>query len=442
MNTFVQIAAVLALILGLLGTMAGLSHLARARSWHPEVARKIVHVAASGIAIPLPWLFPETWPVWLLLALALAAMLAMRTPLLAGPGRALHSVARKSWGDVLLVVSVGLVLLLYRGEAVLYVLPLLVLALGDAAAALTGSAYGRNFYRTEDGSKSVEGSTMFFLVVLILSMVCLLLLTDMARGTLILVSLGVAVFATVIEADSWRGFDNLFLPMGVFLFLWRLTEAPGGESLARMVPPLAAMALAYGVGRAAGMNLQVARIHAVAMFLILSATDLWNAVLPALVLVVHGAVASRRPGEGLAAETLDMVAGLAVLSFGFLALDPAVGQSAINFYGLACAAVAVAQFGRGLAGLGRGRAAAGTVLFAAVVWVLWIWLTGLNSPRTHWHGPIGIPGAAILGLVALATTLRPTAFTRAAGRRIALLGAVPALLLFGACLLLTTSGTT
>ena len=178
------------------------------------------------------------------------------------------------------------------------------------------------------------------------------------------------------------------------------------------------------------------------MFLILSATDLWNAVLPALVLVVHGAFASRRPGEGLAAETLDMVAGLAVLSFGFLALDPAVGQSAINFYGLACAAVAVAQFGRGLSGLGRGRAAAGTVLFAAVVWVLWIWLTGLNSPRTHWHGPIGIPGAAILGLVALATTLRPTAFTRAAGRRIALLGAVPALLLFGACLLLTTSGTT
>lgn len=105
MNTLVQIAAVLALILGLLGKMAGLSHLAKARNWHPEVARKIVHVAASGIAIPLPWPFPETWPVWLLLTLALAATLAMRTPLLAGPGRTLHSVARKPWGDVLLVVS-------------------------------------------------------------------------------------------------------------------------------------------------------------------------------------------------------------------------------------------------------------------------------------------------------------------------------------------------
>ena len=150
MSAFLQFATVVALILGLLGVMAGLSHIARKHAWHPEVARKIVHVAASGIAIPLPWVFPDAWPVWLLLGLSLAAMLAMRTPLLAGPGRALHSVERRSWGDVLLVISVGLVLLLHRGEPVLYILPLLVLALGDAAAALTGSTYGRTFYLTED----------------------------------------------------------------------------------------------------------------------------------------------------------------------------------------------------------------------------------------------------------------------------------------------------
>lgn len=183
--------------------------------------------------------------------------------------------------------------------------------------------------------------------------------------------------------------------MGVFLFLWRPTEAPDGDSLARMAPPLAATALAYGLARGLGMNRQVARIHAVAMFLILSATDPWNAMLPALVLLVHGTFASRRPGAALGAETLDMVAGLAVLSFGCLAPGPAVGQSAINFYGLACAAVAVAQFGPAVSGLGRGRAA-GALVFAAAVLGRWLWLAGFNARGAHWHGPIGVPGARSL----------------------------------------------
>ncbi|MBK6465655.1 MAG: hypothetical protein IPF96_01275 [Rhodobacter sp.] len=440
MSAFLQFATVVALILGLLGVMAGLSHIARKHAWHPEVARKIVHVAASGIAIPLPWVFPDAWPVWLLLGLSLAAMLAMRTPLLAGPGRALHSVERRSWGDVLLVISVGLVLLLHRGEPVLYILPLLVLALGDAAAALTGSTYGRTFYLTEDGRKSVEGSTMLFLVTLILAMACLLLLTEIGRGPLIVVAVAIAVFATVIEADSWRGFDNLFLPMGVFLFLSNIVGVSGDTSQPRMALPLLAMVLSYGISRMAGMNPQVSRIHAVALFLILSATNFWNAILPAGVLVVHAIVSARRQERLLASDTLNVVSGLALVSFGFLALGTASGASAINFYGLVCGTIAAAHAARGLPRMAKAPGILAALAVAAAIWAVWLFVTGHNSAATHWHGQIGIPAAAAIATAALAPVLGPRMFQGFAGLSATLLGAVPALVLYALTFFLAGSG--
>jgi phytol kinase len=436
MNTALQLVTVFALILGLLGTMAWLSRLAHKHEWHPEVARKIVHVMASGIAIPLPWLFAAQWPVWLLLGLALTAMLAMRTTFLAGPGRALHSVERDTWGDVLLVVSVGLLFLLFKGEPILYVLPLLVLALADAAAALTGSTYGRNFYVTEDGMKSIEGSTMFFLVTLILAMISLLLLTDIERGTLIFVALGISVFATVIEADSWSGFDNLFLPMGVFLFLFNIVGWQEEENLVRLLVPTLAMPLAYGLSRAIGMKRQVSRIHAVALFLILSATNVVNAFLPGLVLLIHALVSRQQQETQPVDETLSVVTGLALVSFGFLALDISSEGFALDFYQLACGAMAVIYISRGLRWEKYAGNLFGALFAAGFIWVLWYFVTGTNSAGLHLRDTLVIPAAALMTVAALAPVIWPKPFRDVAGIRIALLAAAPTLGLFGICLLL------
>ena len=44
---------------------------------------------------------------------------------------------------------------------VLYVLPILILTLCDAASALVGSRYGKRIFRIEEGSKSIEGVVVF-----------------------------------------------------------------------------------------------------------------------------------------------------------------------------------------------------------------------------------------------------------------------------------------
>ncbi|KHQ53578.1 hypothetical protein [Mameliella alba] len=442
MSILWQSALALGLILGLLGIMTVLSRVARRGDWHPELARKIVHVLASGLAIPLPWLFVDDWPVWLVLGLALSAMVAMRTPLLAGPGRALHSVERKSWGDVLLVVSVGLLFLLQGAHPVLYILPLSVVALGDAAAALAGSAYGRNFYLTPDGRKSVEGSTMFLLVTLILAMICLLLLTDMGRGELILAAFCIALFATVIEADSWAGLDNLFLPMGVYLFLVNFYGWPDTGGLMRLVAVALAMPLAYGLSRAAGTTGQIARIHAVALFMILCAVHVWNAVLPGLVLLGHALLLARQGGDGTDRGALNVVTGLAAVSFAFLAIDVPCGASGIGFYGIGCAAIAAGLVSHGLPDMARGLRLGAGLAACGTLWLLWFLLGDLNVGSMAWHAGQEVQAAVLILLAGLLPQVWPALFQRGAEIRITVLGALPALCLYGGnCLLNGGAGT-
>jgi CDP-diglyceride synthetase len=88
------------------------------------------------------------------------------------------AVERQSYGDLLLAISVGLCLFLAGDDLHLYVLPIAVLTLADAAAALTGSTYGRTFFRIEAGEKSVEGSAVFFILTLLISIICLMLMTS------------------------------------------------------------------------------------------------------------------------------------------------------------------------------------------------------------------------------------------------------------------------
>jgi hypothetical protein len=61
----------------------------------------------------------------------------------------------------------------------------------------------------------VEGSAVFFLITLLISIICLMLMTPLPPLNILVISMMVAGFGTLVEAASWRGFDNLFLPLGL-----------------------------------------------------------------------------------------------------------------------------------------------------------------------------------------------------------------------------------
>ena len=219
----------IALVLAALGTI--LLSLRLYQKWgnpHPELARKILHVGMGLVAVAFPWLFDRWWPVLVLGVLSLAGMIALRTVkgLAAGVGTVVSGVHRVSLGELYfpLAIAIQWYLYLYEGgpteiRVLLYSIPLLLLTLADAVAALVGVNYGRWRYITADGLKSTEGSFSFFLCAFLCVHVPLLLATDTGKPETLLIAVLLAWVATLFEAVAWAGLDNLVLPLVTYLLL-------------------------------------------------------------------------------------------------------------------------------------------------------------------------------------------------------------------------------
>lgn len=411
MNAPVQIGIAFASVAVLLGLMALVKRLASAREIAPEVQRKLVHIGTGLYALTLPWLFSDDWPVYMLIALTLIVMGVLRMPAFAkgGIGETLHGVERQSYGDLLLALAVGTVFLLADGRTILYVLPIATLTLADAAAALTGSRYGRKFFQVEEGRKSIEGSVTFFAVTFMISMVCLLLLSEVSRPNVILLSLMVAAFGTLVEADSWRGFDNFFLPTGLMIFLESHMNSTWPELVLLIGLFLLTIVLFLRLAPRLGITPHAARVYVISTFLLISVTSLQNTVLPLLVFVFHALAHRINPCKAAWPE-LDIVAALALASFGWLAIGLVWDANALMFYGLMSLGLCV-----GLVAVGLGRSA--LILRVGVAVVTGLGLYGLygmlmlyNPPSVQWPGDMRVTGAVTLGVMALGAGLRPVLF--------------------------------
>lgn len=408
MKVAAQLLLIAASVGGLLATMAGVHWLARRHAWPAELQRKCVHVATGLYALTLPLTFSETWPVLLLCALAVVVMGVMRLPALAGSGigSTIHGVERKSYGEILLAVAVGFTFFRSVGQPVLFVLPILVLTFSDAAAALTGVNYGRRLFAVEDGAKSVEGVVMFFLVTFILAMVTLLLMTDIARANVIVLSLVVAAFGALLEADSWRGLDNLFVPVGLHLFLQNNLETSPAGLVAGAFGFVALIAgLLTAAGRL-GMTRHAARGYGVLAFLILSVTALHNALLPLCAFAAFLMLRRRQPCRSSYPD-LDFLAAAAGTAVLWLFLGEWSGHNAINLYNLSFAGVATAL----AALLLHDRPAAAAALTAGLGALTWA-LQFLNDPQSRWIAGFAMLIVASLALCCAVALLAPRLFDR------------------------------
>lgn len=212
----------IALVLLALGGLAGLLALWKAkRNPHPELLRKTLHMGMGLITLSFPWLFAESWPVWTLAVLAMGLMTLLKRPgkLKDQLGGVVHGVQRRSLGDLYFPFAVALVFQLAAGSTILYLVPVLLLTLADAFAALAGIFYGQVRYEGTGGRKSAEGSFAFFSTAFLCVHVPLLLLTGTGRAESLLLGVAIALLVMLIEAASWDGLDNLLIPLAGFLLL-------------------------------------------------------------------------------------------------------------------------------------------------------------------------------------------------------------------------------
>lgn len=137
-----------------------------------------------------------------------------------------------SMGTVYFAISITILsIALWRPEGPIDHAPAVVAGVmamtwGDALAALIGKRYGRHTYTINGGTRSYEGSAVMFVVSLIVIGLSLTLLpgseltpyADLPNGSALVIAtvLGATV-ATVVEAVSPHGTDNLTVPICVTL---------------------------------------------------------------------------------------------------------------------------------------------------------------------------------------------------------------------------------
>ena len=211
-------------------SVLGLSELLRRFGASKEVSRKAAHIGSGLLACCFPWLFESPLTVTVLCAGFGGLVLTAKR---FGQLQGVHGVERKSHGAVLFPVVIALLFWMTEGDPLLFSVPILVLTVSDAVAALIGKGYGAYHYKALGEQRSFEGSLAFFIVTFIAVHVPLLLTEQTTRLDAILIAVLIAVLATCVEAISVRGLDNLFIPMLVTYGLTNFLDYSSAEIVDR-----------------------------------------------------------------------------------------------------------------------------------------------------------------------------------------------------------------
>ncbi|MEX0601799.1 MAG: DUF92 domain-containing protein, partial [Bacteroidota bacterium] len=215
-----------------LGTAIGTGEAVRILfRWSPEFTRKFVHVTVGLLAFFSPAIFHTALPAILLgVAFTVINIFAVKFGLF----RAMHGTARPTYGTVFYPLAFLILVLLfwYRAPLVLS-LSMLVLALGDAAAAIVGESYRTpTVFRLSSDKKSVEGSIAMFMVTFV-TLFAGIQQFGLEHHRSFEFAFAVATVgsltATAWEALSSRGLDNLTIPLSTAFVLWYYLY-PGPEA--------------------------------------------------------------------------------------------------------------------------------------------------------------------------------------------------------------------
>lgn len=94
---------------------------------------------------------------------------------------------------------------------------ILIMAYGDGLAAVIGKKYGKRIYQIGNVHKSLEGSMTMFLASCCVSVILIMIFTTLSIPAVFGISIIISTGATLLEAYTPYGYDNLTVPLGASL---------------------------------------------------------------------------------------------------------------------------------------------------------------------------------------------------------------------------------
>jgi dolichol kinase len=189
-----------------------------------NLARKFLHIMIGNFIWIIPFFTYTTFPMNFPFLVASPFILLT---FFVSPGTPFKGLTQKisglgdvtfgghTYGLVFYAIAYTILAALFSDKPWIIATGIIPLAYGDAAASIVGQKWGRHQFNV-CAKKSVEGSIAMFAVcflVLAASSAFFGFLYPLPIITFILASLGAAAVATVCEAITPRGLDNLVVPL-------------------------------------------------------------------------------------------------------------------------------------------------------------------------------------------------------------------------------------
>lgn len=195
------------------------------RRWGAKAifTRKAIHVAVGLLMLSTPAIFQDKYPVLLIpVMLFLVDLLVLRFSERFARGYATLGIL---YYPVVLFV---LVFLCWDGQIHVLMGAVCVMSLGDGFSGFIGTALGRHKFTVTGDTKSLEGSIAMCLVSAISLLIVLTIYTK-EPTTSLWAALLVPIVATVVEAASSKGLDNVTVPIAgavLIYYLFSRTDSP------------------------------------------------------------------------------------------------------------------------------------------------------------------------------------------------------------------------
>ncbi len=187
-----------------------------------EITRKFAHFTATLSTIVFPYIFNSHWYVLVLASFFFVILFVSRHGTQLG---SIHKINRKSVGSYVLPVAVYLTFLVsfLLKNKILYILPILILAICDPMAGILGMNFKRNNKLINllghTLRKTVLGSLAFLVSSFVISVLALYMYSGIFNLKNFLLALGIGVVTTLTEMLSRKGWDNLLIPLSAQLLL-------------------------------------------------------------------------------------------------------------------------------------------------------------------------------------------------------------------------------
>ncbi len=187
-----------------------------------EITRKFAHFTATLSTLTFPHLFNDHWYV---LILALIFFFVLYLSRNSAYLRSIHDINRPSAGSYLLPLAIYFTFLISHlmGDRYLFILPMMILAICDPVAGILGINLQQYNQRIRIFNRELQktwlGSTSFLISSFFISVIVLYLRHMSFDLKTFWLAVIIAITGTVAELLSYKGSDNLFIPMSVLIVL-------------------------------------------------------------------------------------------------------------------------------------------------------------------------------------------------------------------------------